>query len=290
MLSCVPHSGLVTHHCVLRFRCVTQRPPACRSAKTGRQSSLTREPQASETTDTSVLGDSRCGWQTWPARGHILCRGTGNAALPRLRASPFLCPGVPSWAVPVRTGRCKMLWCSLLSHQAFALTLGVRAQKGRRVWPCVTCTRLALRAEVWSHHACAAGGGPESGLRSPLCWNAPRSPGHLPWRWGSWRAGRRAAGPGWHCCAGSSPAGSPAHWPLSVLRHIEQLLELLTTEILHPDSQAPSGVKSHFLEIFLEELSKVGAAEVRAVGCWRWPTPSLGSHTGDRGSRPFLSP
>uniref|UniRef100_A0A452RG53 Ribosomal RNA processing 1 n=1 Tax=Ursus americanus TaxID=9643 RepID=A0A452RG53_URSAM len=47
-------------------------------------------------------------------------------------------------------------------------------------------------------------------------------------------------------------------------RQIEQLLELLMTEILHPDSQAPSGVKSHFLEIFLEELSKVGAAELTA--------------------------
>lgn len=46
-------------------------------------------------------------------------------------------------------------------------------------------------------------------------------------------------------------------------RQIEQLLELLTTEILNPDSQAPNGVKSHFLEIFLEELTKVGAAEVR---------------------------
>ncbi|XP_028623769.1 ribosomal RNA processing protein 1 homolog A [Grammomys surdaster] len=47
-------------------------------------------------------------------------------------------------------------------------------------------------------------------------------------------------------------------------RHIEQLLELLTTEILNPESQAPSGVKSHFLEIFLEELTKVGAAELTA--------------------------
>lgn len=34
------------------------------------------------------------------------------------------------------------------------------------------------------------------------------------------------------------------------------------TEILHPDSQAPNGVKSHFIEIFLEELTKVGAHEV----------------------------
>nr|XP_012300201.1 ribosomal RNA processing protein 1 homolog A [Aotus nancymaae] len=47
-------------------------------------------------------------------------------------------------------------------------------------------------------------------------------------------------------------------------RQIEQLLELLTTEILHPSSQAPHGVKSHFIEIFLEELSKVGAEELTA--------------------------
>lgn len=83
--------------------------------------------------------------------------------------------------------------------------------------------------------------------------------------------------------------GRLPHWPLSVLRQIEQLLELLTTEILHPDSQAPSGVKSHFLEIFLEELSKVGAAEVR-----QWAAggadPFSGSHPRDQGSRPFLSP
>ncbi|XP_017394033.1 ribosomal RNA processing protein 1 homolog A isoform X2 [Cebus imitator] len=47
-------------------------------------------------------------------------------------------------------------------------------------------------------------------------------------------------------------------------RQIEQLLELLTTEILHPSSQAPHGVKSHFIEIFLEELAKVGAEELTA--------------------------
>ncbi|ELV10334.1 Ribosomal RNA processing protein 1 like protein A [Tupaia chinensis] len=45
---------------------------------------------------------------------------------------------------------------------------------------------------------------------------------------------------------------------------IEQLLKLLTAEILHPNSQAPNGVKSHFIEIFLEELTKVGAAELTA--------------------------
>lgn len=53
--------------------------------------------------------------------------------------------------------------------------------------------------------------------------------------------------------------------PASLLRLTGQLLELLTTEILHPDSQAPNGVKSHFIEIFLEELARVGADEVRGA-------------------------
>ncbi|KAM6224054.1 ribosomal RNA processing protein 1 homolog A [Rhynchocyon petersi] len=44
----------------------------------------------------------------------------------------------------------------------------------------------------------------------------------------------------------------------------EKLLKLLMTEILHPDSQTPHGVKSHFTEIFLEELAKVGAKELTA--------------------------
>uniref|UniRef100_A0A8C5ZGP0 Ribosomal RNA processing 1 n=1 Tax=Marmota marmota marmota TaxID=9994 RepID=A0A8C5ZGP0_MARMA len=47
-------------------------------------------------------------------------------------------------------------------------------------------------------------------------------------------------------------------------KQVEQLLELLITEILHPSSQAPNGVKSHFIEIFLEELTKVGAKELTA--------------------------
>lgn len=107
-------------------------------------------------------------------------------------------------------------------------------------------------------------------------WPVIASPCGLPVRQGTVRAPRRR--------------GCLPHWPLSVLRQIERLLELLTTEILHPDSQAPSGVKSHFLEIFLEELSKVGATEVRAAGGgWRL-TPPQGSRTRDRGRRPLLSP
>ncbi|XP_075398350.1 ribosomal RNA processing protein 1 homolog A isoform X2 [Tenrec ecaudatus] len=46
--------------------------------------------------------------------------------------------------------------------------------------------------------------------------------------------------------------------------HSAQLLKLLMTEILHPDSEAPHGVKNHFTEIFLEELAKVGAKQLTA--------------------------
>lgn len=73
------------------------------------------------------------------------------------------------------------------------------------------------------------------------------------------------------------------------LRQMEQLLQLLTTEILHPDSDAPSGVKSHFIEIFLEELAKVGSHEVRrgAQG-GRLSTRGLGRGA-DAASRPQLT-
>ncbi|XP_036601799.1 ribosomal RNA processing protein 1 homolog A isoform X2 [Trichosurus vulpecula] len=45
---------------------------------------------------------------------------------------------------------------------------------------------------------------------------------------------------------------------------VELLLDILMKEIFHPDSQAPCGVKSHFIEIYLEELTKVGAKELTA--------------------------
>lgn len=66
-------------------------------------------------------------------------------------------------------------------------------------------------------------------------------------------------------------------------RQIEQLLELLTTEVLNPDSQAPNGVKSHFLEIFLEELTKVGAAELTADQNLQFIDPfcQIAAHTKD---------
>lgn len=46
-------------------------------------------------------------------------------------------------------------------------------------------------------------------------------------------------------------------------------------EILHPESQSPNGVKFHFIDIYLDELSKVGGKEVRSgqtpCGSVTWP-------------------
>ncbi|XP_062455359.1 ribosomal RNA processing protein 1 homolog B [Rhea pennata] len=45
---------------------------------------------------------------------------------------------------------------------------------------------------------------------------------------------------------------------------IEPFLELLMKEVMDPDSNAPSGIKFHFIDIYLGELSKVGAKELTA--------------------------
>ncbi|XP_061483520.1 ribosomal RNA processing protein 1 homolog B isoform X2 [Rhineura floridana] len=44
----------------------------------------------------------------------------------------------------------------------------------------------------------------------------------------------------------------------------EPFLNMLMKEVLHPDSKAPNGIKLHFIDIFLEELAKVGAKELTA--------------------------
>lgn len=45
---------------------------------------------------------------------------------------------------------------------------------------------------------------------------------------------------------------------------IKLFLDILMKEILHPESQAPNGVKFHMIDIYLDELSKVGRKEVRS--------------------------
>ncbi|NXP25076.1 RRP1B protein, partial [Scytalopus superciliaris] len=44
----------------------------------------------------------------------------------------------------------------------------------------------------------------------------------------------------------------------------EPLLQLLMKEVMEPDSNAPSGIKLHFIDIYLDELAKVGAKELTA--------------------------
>uniref|UniRef100_A0A8C6XMM2 Ribosomal RNA processing 1B n=1 Tax=Naja naja TaxID=35670 RepID=A0A8C6XMM2_NAJNA len=45
---------------------------------------------------------------------------------------------------------------------------------------------------------------------------------------------------------------------------IERFLNMLITEVMHPDSHAPIGIKLHFIDIYLEELAKVGAKQLTA--------------------------
>lgn len=47
---------------------------------------------------------------------------------------------------------------------------------------------------------------------------------------------------------------------------IKHFLDVLMKEVLHPESQSPKGVKFHFINIYLDELSRVGGKEVRRAG------------------------
>nr|XP_038028274.1 ribosomal RNA processing protein 1 homolog B isoform X2 [Anas platyrhynchos] len=44
----------------------------------------------------------------------------------------------------------------------------------------------------------------------------------------------------------------------------EQLLQLLMKEVMDPDSNTPNGIKFHLIDIYLQELAKVGAKELTA--------------------------
>ncbi|XP_053513714.1 ribosomal RNA processing protein 1 homolog B isoform X1 [Artibeus jamaicensis] len=45
---------------------------------------------------------------------------------------------------------------------------------------------------------------------------------------------------------------------------VQLLLDVLMKEVLHPESQSPDAVKFHFIDIYLDELSKVGGKELLA--------------------------
>lgn len=47
---------------------------------------------------------------------------------------------------------------------------------------------------------------------------------------------------------------------------IKLFLDVLMKEVLHPESRSPNGVKFHFINIYLDELSRVGGKEVSRVG------------------------
>lgn len=65
-----------------------------------------------------------------------------------------------------------------------------------------------------------------------------------------------AGGRGWHTIVNR---------PVCVVffSQIKLFLDVLMKEVLHPESQSPNGVKFHFIDIYLDELSKVGGKEVR---------------------------
>ncbi|NXO16956.1 RRP1B protein, partial [Oriolus oriolus] len=45
---------------------------------------------------------------------------------------------------------------------------------------------------------------------------------------------------------------------------VEPVLQLLMKEVMDPDSNSPTGIKFHFIDIYLDELAKVGAKELTA--------------------------
>ncbi|KAF6385435.1 ribosomal RNA processing 1B [Rhinolophus ferrumequinum] len=45
---------------------------------------------------------------------------------------------------------------------------------------------------------------------------------------------------------------------------VQLLLSVLMKEVLHPESQSPNGVKFHLIDVYLDELSKVGGKELLA--------------------------
>ncbi|NXS36820.1 RRP1B protein, partial [Pomatostomus ruficeps] len=65
---------------------------------------------------------------------------------------------------------------------------------------------------------------------------------------------------------------------------VEPLLQLLMKEIMDPDSNSPTGIKFHFIDIYLDELAKVGAKELTADQNLKFIVPfcKLAAKTKDR--------
>jgi hypothetical protein len=57
---------------------------------------------------------------------------------------------------------------------------------------------------------------------------------------------------------------------------IQLFLDVLMKEILCPESQSPDGVRFHFIDIYLDELSTVGGREVSGqMLCQQWDVTLL---------------
>lgn len=101
-----------------------------------------------------------------------------------------------------------------------------------------------------------------SGLgRSVHC--AQRSPPALPAA-----AARAAARTACHVPTAGGGGGSArclrAHTS-RFLSRIKLFLDVLMKEVLHPESRSPDGVRFHCIDVYLDELSKVGGKEVSHV-------------------------
>ncbi|KFP79065.1 Ribosomal RNA processing protein 1 B, partial [Acanthisitta chloris] len=66
---------------------------------------------------------------------------------------------------------------------------------------------------------------------------------------------------------------------------VELLLQVLMKEVMEPNSNAPGGIKLHFVDIYLDELAKVGAKELTADQNLKLIEPfcKIAARTKDRG-------
>ncbi|XP_053934963.1 ribosomal RNA processing protein 1 homolog B isoform X2 [Cuculus canorus] len=72
---------------------------------------------------------------------------------------------------------------------------------------------------------------------------------------------------------------------------IELLLQLLMKEVMDPDSNAPMGIKLHFIDIYLDELAKVGAKELTADQNLKFIEPfcKIAAKSKERGVLPAIA-
>lgn len=62
--------------------------------------------------------------------------------------------------------------------------------------------------------------------------------------------------------AGGGSALCPRICTCRFLSRIKLFLDVLMKEVLHPESRSPNGVRFHCIDVYLDELSKVGGKEV----------------------------